>query len=62
MLADIKYTDELPVDIQICKVEYHPIHHHGDIQIIYVLEGEVDLKLSFSTYKLKRSIKMICMG
>ncbi len=55
MLAEIKYIDGMPIDLQICSVQYYPIHHHDDIQIIYVLEGTIDLKLSFSIYKLKKN-------
>ena len=37
----IKYSEELPVKINILEVENYFLHYHTDIEIIFVLEGTV---------------------
>lgn len=55
MLIDIEYDKNMPISVQVYNVQYYPLHQHNDIQIIYVLEGEIDFKLSFTTYNLKKN-------
>ena len=55
MLKNITYEKDLPVKIEIASVSNYPIHMHPDIQLIYVLEGHVDLNLTFKTYRLKKN-------
>ena len=37
----IKYSEELPVKINIVEVENYFLHYHTDIEIIFVLEGSI---------------------
>ena len=60
MLQEIRYDDDLPVKVQVLKIKQIPWHTHNDIQIVYVLEGEVELKLTYARYHLsKNSIHII---
>ena len=60
MLQEIRYDDDLPVKVQVLKMKQIPWHTHNDIQIVYVLEGEVELKLTYARYHLsKNSIHII---
>ena len=55
MLKTILYEEDLPVKIEIISVHHYPIHMHNDIQLIYVMDGYVDLRLTFNTYRLKKN-------
>jgi len=55
MLSSINYISNLPMRIDAVSVGVSPIHWHTDIQILFVLKGEVDLKISFMTYRLKEN-------
>ncbi len=60
MLELIDYPDGLPVKVELSRIYKYPIHNHKDIQILYVLEGELDLKLAYTHYFLaKNSIHII---
>ena len=48
MLREIEYEKDLPVKVQVLQIQQCPWHIHDDIQIIYVLEGEVELKLTYA--------------
>jgi len=47
------YDNDFPVNIRIANVEEYPLHFHQDIEFIYVLKGEVNLKCGYFTYLLK---------
>ena len=49
----LQYEENLPVNVEALTVDSFPLHFHRDMQIIYVLKGQIDLKLSFITYNLK---------
>lgn len=49
-----KFPDSLPVQISVRTIDEYPIHMHDSMEIIYVLEGEIDLKVSFHHYQLKK--------
>ncbi len=55
MLKKIIYEDDLPVKVEIISVSSYPLHLHQDIQLIYILEGQVDLRLTFKTYRLRKN-------
>lgn len=60
ILVPIEYPEALPVKIQLVEIDHYPIHNHRDMQIIYVLEGELDLRLTFTHYILcKNSIHIV---
>lgn len=55
MLKNIQYPQNLPVKITALTIENYPMHYHSDIQIIYVLKGEIELKVSYKIYNLKKN-------
>lgn len=55
MLETILYEENLHVKIEILSVKEYALHIHEDIQIICVLEGEIDLQLTFATYRLTKN-------
>ena len=55
MLEKIQYEDGLPIKVQVLKIQEYPWHMHNDIQIIYVLEGEIDLKMTYTRYYLSKN-------
>lgn len=55
MLKHIAYQNDLPIHAELMSISYYPMHMHQDIQIIYVLNGSVDLKLSFKSYHLNKN-------
>lgn len=55
MLKQIIYEEHLHVKIEVLSIKEYPLHVHEDIQIICVLEGEIDLKLTFATYRLVKN-------
>ena len=55
MLREIEYEKDLPVKVQVLQIQQCPWHIHDDIQIIYVLEGEVELKLTYARYRLTKN-------
>lgn len=52
MLELIKYEEDLPIQVQLLRIKQYPWHTHKDIQIIYVIEGEVELKMTYTRYRL----------
>lgn len=55
MLKKITYEEDLPVKAEILSISDYPLHLHPDIQLIYVLDGCVDLRLTFKTYRLRKN-------
>ncbi|MDO4545108.1 MAG: AraC family transcriptional regulator [Bacillota bacterium] len=55
MIEEIKYPDGVPVKAQLLEIKEYPLHKHPDFQIVYVLEGELDLRLTFTHYTLRRN-------
>lgn len=53
MLEHIQYDEHLSVKVQLLNIHNYPIHNHKDFQILYVLEGELSLKLFYATYRLQ---------
>lgn len=47
------YLDDFPLSIRIISVTDYPVHYHQDIEFVYVLKGEVNLKDVSSYYVLK---------
>lgn len=44
----------MPSNVSLLSIGRSPLHSHKYLQIIYVLDGVIDLTLSFSKYKLKK--------
>ena len=55
MLKKITYEEDLPVKAEILSISDYPLHLHPDIQLIYVLDGCIDLRLTFKTYRLRKN-------
>lgn len=53
MFVAMEY-DNLPIKLQVMKVENYPWHIHKDLQLIYITRGEIELKHVFATYHLKK--------
>ena len=55
MLKKIDYEDGLPVKLEVCTIGQYPWHTHNDIQIVYVLEGEIEIKIAYARYTLVKN-------
>ena len=47
------YPDDFPISIQIVEAEEFPFHYHQDVELVYVLKGEIHLKNGYYNYLLK---------
>jgi AraC-like DNA-binding protein len=54
MLTVSNFSSHMPSNVSLLSIGHSPLHSHKYLQIIYVLDGAVDLTLSFSKYKLKK--------
>ena len=54
MLKEINYDDGLPVKLELLEIEDYPWHFHNDMQLVYVMEGEIALKLTYENFTLKK--------
>ena len=52
LLERLIYPDDFPMHICIGTLEEDPIHYHTDIELVYVLRGEIELKNGYYTYHL----------
>lgn len=52
MIEPLQYDEHLSVKVQLLNIRSYPIHSHQDFQILYVLEGELSLRLFYATYRL----------
>lgn len=52
MTEILEYDENLSVKVQLLNIRSYPIHSHRDFQILYVLEGELSLRLFYATYRL----------
>lgn len=53
MFIPIQY-DNLPINLEVLNIDTFPWHIHKDLQLIYVLRGEVELKHVYTKYHLKK--------
>lgn len=54
MLEKITYRENCGLHCQLLEIKDYPIHYHTDAQLIYIFEGEIELRLSYSSYHLKK--------
>lgn len=47
------YEDDFPIHIRIVRITNYPFHYHQDHELVYVLQGEVELKNGSGSYILK---------
>lgn len=55
MLKKIDYEEGIPVKLEVCSIGRYPWHTHNDIQIVYVLEGEIEIKIAYARYTLVKN-------
>ena len=48
------YKDELPINVTTANIMEYPFHFHDDMEIVYVLSGNILLKSGYYTYTLKK--------
>lgn len=54
MLKEINYDEGLPVKLELLEIEEYPWHFHNDMQLVYVMEGEIALKLTYENFTLEK--------
>ena len=53
MLAEkIAYTNDFPINIKIANITEYPLHFHQDVELVYVLKGEIQLQNGSCIYKM----------
>ena len=50
---NILYKEDLPVNCTVMNLDKYPIHFHNDIEMVFVLQGEVRLKNGYYNYDMK---------
>ena len=51
----IKYKNNSPISVEICNVRHSPVHYHAsDLELIYCLEGEVNIRRNHAIDTLKK--------
>ena len=48
----IAYPNDFPINIKIGNITEYPLHYHQDIELVFVLKGEVELKNGCCTYTM----------
>jgi AraC-like DNA-binding protein len=49
----IIFRDNLPVNLLVADIESYPIHFHDDLEVVFVLKGQILLRNGYYTYQLK---------
>lgn len=52
LLERLYYPNDYPIRISIAALAEDPLHYHTDIEFVYVLKGEIELKNGYYTYHL----------
>lgn len=52
LLEKTSYSNDFPLQIRVMQVKDYPLHYHQDIELVYVLEGEINLRSGYCTYQL----------
>lgn len=47
------YKENLPINCIVMNLEDYPIHFHNDLEVVYVLKGNVRLKNGYYNYEMK---------
>ncbi len=53
LLERLYYPNDYPIHITIPTLVADPLHYHPDIELVYVLKGEIELKNGYYTYTLR---------
>jgi AraC-like DNA-binding protein len=51
----IDYSSGIPVYVSLVNLKEYPIHWHNAIEILYVLEGKIDVSVDTGTYELEEN-------
>lgn len=54
LMREIKKIDKLHIDVYIGSIKSFPLHMHDAYEIIFVLDGSIDLKCTAFNYKLSK--------
>lgn len=52
-LQKVQSKNDLPMDVSIKAVNHMPIHMHDCLELVYVIEGNVKIKISYDCFELK---------
>ncbi|MDR0519960.1 MAG: AraC family transcriptional regulator [Clostridiales Family XIII bacterium] len=55
MYVPIPFANDLPIYAELVRVKKYPLHRHKNIQILHVLDGELDLELTYTVYRLSQN-------
>ena len=50
---NIFYKEDLPVNCTVMNIDEYPIHFHNDLEVVFVLKGNVRLKNGYYNYDMK---------
>lgn len=50
----IQCLDDIPISIFLTSIKEYPIHRHDGLELVYVLEGSIDLRVSYYNYALSQ--------
>lgn len=53
LLEKLTFADDFPINITVGNIVEDPLHYHLDIEFVYVLKGEVQLKNGYCIYHLR---------
>jgi AraC-like DNA-binding protein len=49
----IIFRDNLPVNLLVADIDSYPIHFHDELEVVFVLKGQILLRNGYYTYQLK---------
>lgn len=52
LLEKLTYSDDFPISVTIACMKEDPLHYHPDIELTYVISGEIALKSGYCLYHL----------
>lgn len=53
LLEKLTFADDFPINITVGNIVEDPLHYHLDIEFVYVLKGEIQLKNGYCIYHLR---------
>lgn len=54
MKETITYTSGIPISVRLFSAQRYPLHYNDDLQLVYILEGSIVLKVTFTEYHLEK--------
>ena len=48
------FREELPISVNTVHIDDYPPHFHDDLEIVYILEGSINLKNGYYSYTLSQ--------